>query len=56
MGSGKHQLLDGLGLLLGVLLVWSAPVDFDVDVVFGGEILRGLLGADASRLEHWIAL
>ena len=49
-------MLDGLGLLLGVLLVRSAPVDLDVDVVLRAKFLGGVLGADAGGLEDGIAL
>src|SRR5690606_31491230 len=54
--AAQDELLNRLRLLLRVLLVWRAPINFDLDVVFRAEVFRGLLRADARRLENRIAL
>ena len=56
LGAGEHELLDGLGLLLGVLLVGRAPVDLDVQAALGADFPGGVLGADAGGLKDGVAL
>ena len=56
IGAREDELFDGFGLLLGVLLVGRAPVDFDGDAVFGAQIFGGLFRADARGLKDRVAL
>jgi len=40
--TSEDKLFDGLGLFLGVLLIGCAPVNFDFDIVFFTQLLRGI--------------
>ena len=52
----SDELLDELGLPLGVLLIRGAPIDFDFDAVPGAEFLRGILCTGAGSEEKHVAL
>ena len=56
VGTGQHQLFNGLGLLLGVFLIGCPPIDANLHPVSGPQLARGILGTDPRYLEHGISL
>lgn len=55
-GAAQNELFNRFGLLLRVLFIRGAPIDFNVDIVFLAQLFRGLFRADTRRLEYRVAL